>query len=459
MFDVLKWRLFGNPSTSRSTKFAANRHVWRQIALGVLATAFVNAASAQSLSYRGIEELDRVVAVVDEDVIVMSELVALKDTVRAEIGRSGSRLPPGPVLERQVLDRLILERLQLQVAERIGVRVRDEELNRAVADIAKRNNLSLSEFREILERDGVPFGIFRERIRKEMIIARVRQREVRNRIRVREQEIDDVLRAQDAQGGQVSEYRLGHILVAVPSDADQSVVDEKKAFALELIQSLNAGDDFAETARANSDGGQAANGGDLGWREPKKLPSIFATVVPTMEKGEIRGPIKSDSGFHIVKVTDIKGGQKLFISQTHPRHILVQTNELTSDREAQLRLEQLRERIIQGDEFGPLARAHSDDRGSAVQDGDLGWVAPGDLVPEFERAMDALAPGDISPPFKTSFGWHIVQVLERRDHDNTAEVRRAEARKAIRERRIRDELDAWLAQLKDEAFIEYRLDE
>ncbi|MGK0171037.1 MAG: peptidyl-prolyl cis-trans isomerase SurA [Gammaproteobacteria bacterium] len=427
----------------------------------VLAIAFAApaATSAQALSYRGIQELDRVVAVVDEDVIVMSELIQLLATVRAEIQRSGGRMPPTRVLEQQVLDRLINERLQLQTAERIGVRVRDEELNRAVANIAERNKIGLVEFREILERDGVGFESFRERIRKEMVIARVRQRQVRNRIRVSDAEIERHLKSKALQGADAKEYQISHILIAVPEGAEDSVLEARESEARALLAEINAGTDFATVAITHSQGAKALEGGDLGWRSSDKLPSIFAGVIPTLDEGEVGGPIKSDSGFHLIKVTDVRGEAQTFISQTHPQHILVQTNELVSDADAKLRLSQLRERIIQGENFGELARSHSDDRGSAIKDGDLGWVGPGDLVPQFEKAMDALAPNDISEPFQSSFGWHIVRVTERRQHDSTRETRRAKARSEIRARRINDEMEAWMSQLRDEAYIEYRLEE
>jgi peptidyl-prolyl cis-trans isomerase SurA len=248
-------------------------------------------------------------------------------------------------------------------------------------------------------------------------------------------------------------------LIAVPEGAEDDVLAARESEARALLAEINAGADFATVAVTRSQGARATEGGDLGWRSSDKLPSIFAGVIPTLDEGEVGGPIKSDSGFHLIKVTDVRGEAQTFISQTHPQHILVQTNELVSDADAKLRLSQLRERIIQGENFGELARSHSDDRGSAIKDGDLGWIGPGDLVPEFEKAMDALAPNDISEPFQSSFGWHIVRVTERRQHDSTRETRRAKARSEIRARRINDEMEAWMSQLRDEAYIEYRLEE
>jgi len=430
---------------------------WRRWVVALAITVCVT-AHAQGTPER-IIEVDSIVAVVNDDVIVMSELLDMLQTVRRELRASGTRPPPTRVLERQVLDRLILERLQLQVAQRIGIKIRDGALNRAVADIAKRNGLGLNEFREILERDGVNFADFRERIRKQMLIARVRQRQVQSRIRVREQEIDRYLELQDSGGGTVSEYRLAHILINVPPAAS---VDEEKArekVALDVVQKLNAGADFGALARKFSQGSQAENGGDLGWRLPQRVPSLFSGIVSRLGKGEIGGPVRSPSGFHIVKVTDVKGEAQTVIRQTRPQHILIQTSELTSDDDARIRLEQLRERIIQGTSFEELARANSDDRGSAVKDGDLGWVNPGDLVEEFEKVMDGLPVGELSKPFKTAFGWHIVRVVERRDYDSTLELKRARALESIRKRRTADELEAWLAQMRDEAYIEYRLEE
>lgn len=413
----------------------------------------------QALSYRGVQEINRIIAVVNDDVIVMSELEALVRTVRDELRASGARPPPIRVLERQVLDRLILERLQLQVAERLGVRVRDERLNRAVADIAQRNKVGLTEFRELLEREDMSFASFRERIRKEMIIAGVRQRQVGNRIRVRDQEIDRYLEIERAQGGSISEYRLSHILLTIPANAGPEDIAAREKLANDIVQKLHAGESFDALAAEFSDGGQAESAGDLGWRTPDKLPSLFAGIVPSMAKGDISEPLRSSSGLHIVRLTDVKGESKTLIHQTRPQHILIQTNELTSDEDARTRLLQLRERIIQGANFGDLARSHSDDRGSTIKDGDLGWVNPGDLVPEFERVMTGLDVGEVSAPFKSSFGWHIARVRERRHHDSTIELKRGLARAAIRDRRTNEELETWLAQLRDDAFIEYRLEE
>lgn len=430
---------------------------WRGIVLaaGVMACISVFAQSSRDR----IVEMDSIVAVVNDDVIVMSELIAMLDTVRRELRTSGSRPPPVRVLERQVLDRLILERLQLQVAQRFGVTVRDDILNRALVDIAKQNGLGLSEFREILERDGVSFADFRERIRKQMLVARVQQRQVRSRIRVRDQEVDRYLKLQDASGDSISDYRLAHILIGVSPDAPAEEQKKREALALELMGKLHAGADFGAIAREFSQGGQAKKGGDLGWRSRKRLPSLFASVVPPLKKGELGGPIRSPSGFHIVKVVDVKGEAQTKVRQTHPQHILITTNEVLSDKDARIRLEQLRERIVQGSSFESLARAHSDDSGSAVKDGDLGWVNPGDLVTEFEKVMDALPIGELSEPFKTPFGWHILRVIERRDYDSTRELKRTRAREEIRKRRAADELEAWLAQLRDEAYIEFRLEE
>lgn len=429
------------------------------LAIGVLTLGLLFGASAEGQQAPASEEIDRVVAVVNDDVIVRSELDARLPRVRQEMRARGLPIPPEPKLERLVLDRLILERLQLELADRLGIRVRDEQLNRGISDIAKRNRLDLRTFRAILERDGVDFARFRERIRHELIIARLRQQQIRNRIRVRESEIARYLETEKAASTRISAYHLSHVLVPLPVDPPDSLVGARRALANSLAEALRNGESIAQIIRDNAAKGKNLTGGDLGWRTPGKLPSVFAEVVPSMKKGEVSDSIRSPSGFHVVKVLDVKRAQKTIVRQTHVQHILLRPGELLSENDAKARLAQLRERIVQGEDFGQLARATSDDRASAAKDGDLGWVNPGDLVPEFQQIMDSLQPGEVSKPFRTRFGWHIMRVLGRREHDSTAAVRRNKAREAIRARRMKEELEAWLAQLRDEAYVEYHLEE
>ena len=405
-------------------------------------------------------ELDRIVAVVNDDVIVESELQARVRLVKDQLRQGGTALPPEDVLGKQVLERLILERLQIQIAERAGMRVEDETLNKAVEQVAKQNNLDVPQFKQILERDGFDFARFRQDIRNEILISRLQQRQLQNRITVTDRDIDNYIFTLEKQGTDASAYRLSHILVAVPEAASSEAIADARRQAEQIVEQLRNGTDFAKLAVSQSDGQQALQGGDLGWRNGSELPTIFADVAPKMRKGEISDPIKSSSGFHVVQLADVRGAAgRHVVIQTHARHILVRPNEVTSAEEAKNRLQQLRVRIENGDDFEELARAHSDDRGSALQGGDLGWVNPGDTVPNFESTMNSIPEGGLSEPFETRFGWHLVQVLERREFDDTEKVKRARAADQLRQRKMDEELQNWLRQIRDEAYVELRLDE
>lgn len=416
-------------------------------------------AAAQLSVAPEIVEIDRIVAVVNDDVIVHSELQTRLRVVVAQLEGSGVPAPPRDVLEKQVLEQLILDRLQMQMAENTGVRVDDESLNRQIADIARQNKLSLREFRDILERDGFNFTTFREEIRNELIKSQVQQRQVQDRVQITERDIDNYLATRDKQGGNIPEYRIGHILIAVPDGASPEELAEARDEAEDVLARLKAGANFGRTAAAESDGRQALEGGDLGWRKGGELPTLFDPVVPKLEKGGLSDVIRSSSGFHVIKLLDMRGAERHVINQMHARHILVTTSEIVTSGDAHSRLQLLRARILNGADFGELARASSDDPGSAVKGGDLGWLSPGDTIPEFEKRMDQLEVGAVSRPFETQFGWHIVQVLGRRDRDSTEEVQRAKAAEQLRNRKVDEELQSWFRQIRDEAYIEYRLDE
>lgn len=402
--------------------------------------------------------LDRIVAVVNDDVILESELDRHLRRIRAQLQQRDTRLPPPGVLERQVLERLIINRIQLQQAQSTGIRVDDDTLNMAIGNIARENNLSLADFRSILERDGYNFGQFREDIREEITVARLLQRQVDNTVTVTDREIENYLATQAQQGNIDSEFRLSHLLIATPEAASAEDIDQARRKAEQVLAELRDGADFEQTVVAYSDGQQALDGGDLGWRKAGQMPTLFADKVNQMRVGEISDLIRSPSGFHIIKLVDARSSDQIMIRQTHARHILIKPNELVSPQDARIRLEQLRLRIEGGDDFGELARSHSDDRGTSGQGGDLGWVSPGETVPEFEQVMESLRPGELSQPFESPFGWHIVQVLERRDYDGTEAVTRGRAREAIRQRKIEEEREAWLRRLRDEAYVEYRVD-
>lgn len=403
--------------------------------------------------------LDRIIAVVNEDVIMQSELEAKIRTVREQIQQQGAQVPPTSVLEHQVLERLVQNRVQLQLAARAGIRVDDEILNRTISNIAANNNVSLTQFREILEQDGYSYESFRENIRNEITLTQLRKRHVENRIVITEKEIDNFLANQEIQGSFTTEIRLSHILLSLPESATDTEIEQVKQIATQVREDLLAGADFAETASTVSDGGTAESGGDLGWRKSNDIPSLFAEYIPEMKKGDISELIQNTSGFHIIKITDMKSDTENIVEQTRARHILIKTDQLVTSSQAKAKLEQLLLRIKNGDDFAMLAKGNSQDSLSAIEGGELGWRSPGELVPEFQRAMDALDINEISKPFQSSFGWHIVQVLERRDFDNTESVKRGKARQAIRNRKLEEAMQNWTRRLLDEAYVEYRLDD
>ncbi len=403
--------------------------------------------------------LDRIIAVVNEDVIMQSELETKMRTVRGQIEQQGQRVPPASIFERQVLDNLVQSRIQLQLATRTGIRVDDETLNRTIGNIAAENQVSLTQFREILEQDGYSYEQFREDIRNQITLTQLRKRQVENRIVVTEREIDNFLANQEFQGTFQTEIRLSHILLSLPDAATDDETEQVRQVAAQIREDLLAGADFAEIANTVSDGGNASNGGDLGWRKTEDIPSLFADYIPEMKNGDISELIQSPSGFHIIKISDIKSDEENIVEQTRARHILIKPDELVTSKQAKEKLEQLIFRIENGDDFAMLAKGNSHDSISAIDGGNLGWRSPGELVPEFQRMMDTLEPNQISEPFRSSFGWHIVQVLERRSFDNTDSVKRGKARAAIRNRKLKEAMQNWTRRLRDEAYVEYRLDD
>ena len=406
-------------------------------------------------------DLDRIVAIVNDDVIAWSELEARLGRIRDELRRSGTILPPEDGLRRQVLERLILLRIQLQLAHDAGIRIDDGRLNQTLLRIAEQNGLTLRGFRDALERDGYDFAKFREEIREEIMISEIRKRRVENQVRISPRDVDDYLSTMESRGAEADryQYRIGHILIAIPDGASSGEIAEAQARAGSVLDEIRAGADFASMAVTHSDGQQALEGGDLGWRQASDLPTVFGDAVTRLEAGEVTEPIRSASGFHLVKLIDRRGSERQIVRQTRARHILIALDELTDDAGARRQLSALHERIVNGEDFAELARTHSDDPGSAPKGGELGWIDPGNTVPVFERAMDSLAPGELGEPFKSQYGWHIVQVLERRERDDTETSRRAEAMRTLRARKIEENLQAWVRQVRDEAYVEYRLDE
>ncbi len=402
------------------------------------------------------QELDAIVAVVNDDVVLQSEVSRELNLVIPQLQQQGTAVPPPAQLRKQVVERLILKRLQQQRAKQLGIEVEEGALLEALTNIAARNGLSLDELKATLEVGGIRFQDFREDTRMQILLSRLQTQEVARNIQVTDQEVDRFLAKNASQLIPREQVRLQHILVALPEDPTPAQVAQAEKKAKGLLSKLRGGADFAAVAAASSDGRTALQGGDLGWFEMAAVPSLVADRARTMAQGEITEPLRSPSGFNIIKLTDIKGSGPQSITQTHARHILVRTNELVSDADAKTRLSQLRSRIIGGDDFATLARAHSDDTGSALKGGDLGWVNPGDTVTEFEEVMSALGPNDVSEPFQSPFGWHIVQVLERRTQDAADGLLRLKAREAIQRRKAEEATDAWLRQLRDEAYVELR---
>ena len=401
-------------------------------------------------------ELDRIIAVVDEDIVMQSELDEQAARVRDALRQQHTEMPPTTVLERQVLERLVLEKIQIQVAAQAGIKVSERDLNKAIADIAKRNKLELPQFEKIIESEGIPFARFREQIGQQILIAKLRHEEVENRTKVSDQEIENFLRNQSNESESELEYHLLHILITIPSGASDTELKTARDKADDALRRIDAGEDFGDIALRVSDGQQALEKGDLGWRKGAEIPSLFADAVSTMKLGENSGIITSPSGYHIVKLVDKRSGEKIMVEQHKVRHILIKPNALVTTQQAKDRLLQLKMRIESGADFAQLARTNSDDRGSALRGGELGWVSKGQMVPEFEEIMRQTPIGTVSEPFRSEFGLHILQVIDAREYDGTEEVKRAGARRAIREQKMQERQQTWLRSLRDEAYVEYR---
>lgn len=404
-------------------------------------------------------EADRVVAVVNDEVITLHELQSRLDSVVSQLKRQGTELPPKEVLQKQMLERMIMDRIQVQYAKENGLHVEDGELDMAINRIAANNKMTPDQFRKALEKDGVAFVKFREEIRDEMLISRLKNREVDSKINISEGEVDNYLAGQ-AQAGVTPEYHLAHILVRTPEGASPEQLQKLKAKAEQIMEHLRKGDDFAQVAAAYSDAPDALDGGDLGVRPADRLPSLYAEAAAKLQPGEISPLLHSPNGFHIVRLLQKQGGGAALppVQQTHARHILIKVNELVSEDEARRKLQAVRERLEHGGDFAELARLYSQD-GTASKGGDLGWVYPGDTVPEFERAMDQLKVGEISQPIQTQFGFHLIQVLERRTQDVSDERRRVLARQVLRDRRADEDYQDWLRQMRDRAYVENKLND
>lgn len=404
--------------------------------------------------------LDQVVAVVNDSVILQSELDARINTIVGRLRSQGTSLPPRPVLEERVLEQLITESIQLQMAERAGMRISDNELNETLASIASRNNMTLAQFENQLAQEGVSYQEAREQIRNEMLTGRLQQRQVGNRVRVTPREIDNYLAATEGQRRTNAEYELAHILIQVNDPNDEEEVSAARAQIEDLRAEIIEGRDFRSVAVAESDASSALEGGDMGWRAEGQLPSLVAGVVPEMAVGEVSPVLENSSGFHLVTVLDKRGGDNAkIVEQSKVRHILVRTDQTASDGAAEAKIREIYQQIKEGASFAALARAESDDPVSGSDGGNLGWVGPDQMVPQFEDAMMNAEVGEVTRPFRSQFGWHILQVQDRRQQDISNEVRRGEARQAIYRRKFELELQNWLREIRDEAYIDLKTDD
>ena len=424
-----------------------------------LAVLVLSAASCAALAQVRGTPVDSIVAVVNEDIVLRSELDVRVESVLANIRQSGTEAPPMAVLEDQVLDRIVIEKLQLQRAAQTGIGVSEDQLNQAMASVAQRNGMTLPQFSDALAAEGFSFEQVRDDVRNDIIISQLRQRDVLERINVSKREVDAFLAGEGAGTLDDREFRVAHIMLRAPADAPADEVERVRKLGQTLIDRARAGEDFATLAVAHSEGQQALEGGDLGWRRSTALPAVFAERVVGMEVGQVSDLIRTPGAIHIIKLMEQRGErERVVVQQTRARHILIRNTPVMTDGRAVAQLSELRQKIVDGADFGELARMHSDDSGSAVQDGDLGWLQPGQTVPAFEQVLEALEIGEISEPFATQFGWHIVQVLERRAHDNTDAAREQQAYRIVRERKADEQLELWLRRMLDEAYVEKRLD-
>ncbi len=471
-----------NPATMITSLFL--RNATNPIRVAVIACAALSAGmaltpaawaqAAPSAGAKRVQVVDTIVAVVNNEVITNHELEEKIRLVESRMKAQNMAMPPRAEFRRQLLERLIVDRAQMQLAKEVGIRVDDLMLDRAVAGIAEQNKLSMQDFRNQLEKEGIPFSRFREEIREEITRQRLREREVDSKIQISESEVDNQLAASGATGNSAAgavppELNLAQILVRIPENASSEQIAQRLRRAEEAMKQLRAGNDFAKVAATYSDAADSLRGGDIGWRTPDRLPQLFLDAIANLKAGDVSPIVKSANGFHIIKFigkrtpsimqTGAAPASGPAVQQTHARHILIKVTQVVTPSEARRRLADLKERLDnKAAKFEDLARQYSNDF-SASKGGDLGWVYPGDTVPEFERAMNGLQPGQISQPVETQFGYHLIEVLERKTDDVSKERLRMAARNAIRERKQEEANEEWLRQLRDRAYVELRLDD
>jgi peptidyl-prolyl cis-trans isomerase SurA len=400
--------------------------------------------------------LDKVIAVVDDDIVLQSELDQRMATIYTQIQQSGTKAPPQDILLQQVLDRLISERLQLNIGYNAGIRIGDEELNQAMARIASSNKLTMEEYIAQIHAQGSTVAVVREQIRNEITIMRVQQGKVMRRIRISEQELDNFLNSEEGRFLTSPDVNVGQILLSVASGTSLEDTDAILARANELQAQAAGGTDFRQLAIANSADQSALQGGDLGWRKMAQLPGVFIDAVEQMDIGQVSDPIRSGAGYHLLKLYERRGGGEQLVEQHFARHILVKPNQIRDQETTVALLNELRDRSIAGEDFAALAKEFSEDPGSALKGGELGWSTPGMFVPEFEQTMGSIALNEVSAPFSSQFGWHILQVTDRRNEDFSTNIMRNRAQNMLRERKYEEELQVWLQEIRDEAFIDIK---
>ncbi len=414
------------------------------------------AAQTQELSASG-TQLDKIVAIVNDGVVLKSQVDQQVDSIIARLGQQDAQLPPESVIRQQVLERLVLQEIQAQRADRLGIKVSDEMLNNALRDVASRNGIPFDQMPMALARQGVDYASYREDMRREITLTMLRQRDVLARIYVSPRELEQAVARQAGRADDNTEFDVSHILLSLPeaATAEQMAAVERRAD--DIYQRAVSGEDFGQLALTYSQSQSALERGKLGWRSAAQLPQFIAEQVVSMEPGQVARPMRTPTGFHIIRLDATRGGDgPMMVEQLHSRHILIRPNEVQDDATTRQRLAELRERILAGEDFGALASVTSEDPGSASNGGDLGWTSPGTFAPEFEDALGRLEEGEISEPFRTQFGWHIAQLLGKRFHDQSDEVRKQRVYTALRESKADEETELWLRQLRDEAFVEYR---
>ena len=429
-------------------------------ALFLFVTFWLSLFPLSAYALNDIVKLDRIVAIVDKNAITEQELEAKVRTVSDQLTKQGKQLPQERILRKQILERLIVDSIQLQLAAERGIKVNEIQLEKTIERIAEQNQMSVETFKTALANDGVSYNAFREDMRNEITIARLKESEINNRINISEGEVDNYLTTQEnSKDGKQEEFELSQILIRTPEESSPQDIEAAQIKVEEVLAELNKGESFEKVSASFSDAPNALEGGNMGWRSSSQIPPVFLALLKEMSVGQASKPIRSPNGFHIIKINNKRSADStLIVEQTHARHILTKLNEVVSEQEAKQKMDGLKERLDNGADFVELAQQYSED-GSANSGGDLGWVNPGDTVPEFETAMNSLAPEEISEPIRSPFGWHIIQVLERRKQDMTDQAARIQARKEIFSRKVEEAYEDWIHELRDRAFVELRLED